>query len=176
MAIAAEPTAISRRQFLVRSGWLASGITMLSACSLLPGRASPEGKHDQVVNYRHVIHSLRKKPMALLQLVYRDKLFPQLEYRRTFDTLMEKLSDRQACKIMVELLALAHERGCERELAERLANTLDDGELPDMAALRALFSPDPAMLPSVSVRLASLSGYEALVDGACELNMAGEVA
>lgn len=140
------------------------------------GRASPEGKHDQVVNYRHVIHSLRRKPMALLQLVYRNKLFPRQEYRRTFDALMEKLSDRQACKIMVELLALAHERGCERELAERLANTLDDGELPDMAALRALFSPDPAMLPSVSVRLASLSGYEALVDGACELNMAGEVA
>ncbi|MBF0202302.1 MAG: IS21 family transposase, partial [Desulfamplus sp.] len=28
------------------------------------GRASASGKHDQVVNYRHVIHSLRKKPMA----------------------------------------------------------------------------------------------------------------
>jgi hypothetical protein len=89
---------------------------------------------------------------------------------------MEKLSDRQACKVMVELLALAHERGCERELAERLADTLDDGELPNMAALRTLFSPDPGMLPSVSVQLASLSGYDALVDGAHELNMAGEVA
>jgi hypothetical protein len=30
------------------------------------GRAHPSGKHDQVVNYRHVIHSLRRKPMALL--------------------------------------------------------------------------------------------------------------
>ena len=40
------------------------------------GRAHASGKHDQVVNYHHVIHSLRKKLMALLGLVYRDKLFP----------------------------------------------------------------------------------------------------
>ena len=38
------------------------------------GRAHSDGRHDQVVNYRHVIHALRKKPMALLNLVYRDKL------------------------------------------------------------------------------------------------------
>jgi hypothetical protein len=37
------------------------------------GRAHASGKHDQVVNDHHVIHSLRKKPMALLNLVYRDK-------------------------------------------------------------------------------------------------------
>lgn len=43
--------------------------------SLPRGRAQANGKHDQVVNYHHVIHSLRKKPMALLHLVYRDKLF-----------------------------------------------------------------------------------------------------
>lgn len=40
------------------------------------GRAKANGKHDHVVNYHHVIHSLRRKPMALLHLVYRDKLFP----------------------------------------------------------------------------------------------------
>ena len=32
----------------------------------------PSGKHAQVVNYQHVIHASRKKPMALLNLVYRD--------------------------------------------------------------------------------------------------------
>ena len=30
------------------------------------GRAHPSGKHDHVVDYRHVVHSLRRKPMALL--------------------------------------------------------------------------------------------------------------
>ena len=51
------------------------------------GRAHASGKHDQVVDYRHVIHALRRKPMALLNLVYRDQLFPREAYRRTFDAL-----------------------------------------------------------------------------------------
>lgn len=46
----------------------------------------------------------------------------------------------------VELLALAHDRGCERELAEELARTLDAGDLPDLATMQALFGPDPAKL------------------------------
>lgn len=68
--------------------------------------------------YRHVIHGLRRKPMALMSLVYRDQIFPREAYRRTFDRLVEHLPERAACTIMVELLSLAHERGCEAELAD----------------------------------------------------------
>lgn len=132
--------------------------------SLPRGRAHPSGKHAQVVNYRHVIHALRKKPMALLNLVYRDQLFPREAFRRTFDALLESLPDRQACRIMVDLLALAHERGCEAELAEALAATLSAGNLPDMVALRTKFTPDPTQVPAVVVTLAPLQSYEALLD------------
>jgi len=128
------------------------------------GRAHPSGKHAQVVNYRHVIHALRKKPMALLNLVYRDQLFPREAFRRTFDVLLEHLPDRQACRIMVDLLALAHERGCEAELAEALEAALSAGNLPDMAALRTRFTPDPMQVPAVVVTLVPLQSYEALLD------------
>ena len=107
-----------------------------------------------------MIHSLRRKPMALLGLIYRDQLFPRDAYRRTFDALLERLPDRRACRIMVELLALAHERGCERELADHLSAGLQAGRLPDMETLRDRFSPDPAALPVVTVRLASLAAYD----------------
>ena len=127
------------------------------------GRPSPSGKHDQVVSYRHVIHSLRRKPMALLNLVYRDRLFPRQAYRQTFDVLLERLTERQACRTMVKLLALAHEQGCEAELADELAAGLEAGTLPDMAALHRRFAPDPARLPTVVVKLASLESYEALI-------------
>jgi hypothetical protein len=127
------------------------------------GRAHADGKHGQVVNYRHVIHALRKKPMALLNLVYRDRLFPREAYRRTFDLLIERLPERQACRTMVELLAMAHERGCESELADELAAGLEAGQLPNMAALRARFAPDPARLPEVVVHLTPLNAYEALL-------------
>ncbi|MGB8432989.1 MAG: IS21 family transposase, partial [Burkholderiales bacterium] len=124
------------------------------------GRPQPCGKHGHVVNYRHVIHSLRRKPMALLNLVYRDQLFPRAAYRRTFEALVEQWPQRKACRVMVELLAMAHERGCERELADQLSAGLQDGQLPDMAALRERFSPDRAELPTVVVRLAPLAAYD----------------
>ena len=59
--------------------------------TLARGRAAANGKHAHVVDYRHVIHALRRKPMALLNLVYRDQLFPRDAYRQTFDRLLEKL-------------------------------------------------------------------------------------
>jgi hypothetical protein len=127
------------------------------------GRAHSDGRHDQVVNYHHVIHSLRKKPMALLNLVYRDKLFPRMAYRRAFETLVAHLPEKMACKVTVELLALAHDRGCERELAEELDGVLDAGQLPDPAALRRQFGPDPSALPIVTVQQVGLESYDALV-------------
>ena len=53
-----------------------------------PPQAS--GKHGHVVDYRHVIHALRKKPMALLNLVYRDQLFPRRAYARAFEALQAR--------------------------------------------------------------------------------------
>jgi hypothetical protein len=131
------------------------------------GRANPDGRHDHVVNYHHVIHALRKKPMALLNLVYRDKLFPRPAYRRAFEALVTELPEKTACKISVDLLALAHDRGCERELAEELDRVLDTGSLPDPVTLRHLFGPDPADLPSISVLSVALDTYDALVANAC---------
>jgi len=128
------------------------------------GRAHPSGKHAHIVNYRHVIHSLRKKPMALMNLVYRDQLFPRAAFRHTFEHLREQLPERQVCRITVDLLALAHERGCEAELAEALTALLRAGELPDMAQLRARFAPDPAFMPNVVVTLTPLHAYETLLE------------
>lgn len=129
------------------------------------GRAGPGGAHGHVVDYRHVIHSLRRKPMALLKLVYRDQLFPREAYRLAFERLLAALPERVACRQMVELLAIAHERACEAELAELLMADIEAGRLPDMDAVRARFAPDPAALPEVVVELVPLSVYDALLAG-----------
>ncbi|MGH9846250.1 MAG: IS21 family transposase [Blastocatellia bacterium] len=129
------------------------------------GRAMNNGAHGHVVDYHHVIHSLRRKPMALMKLVYRDQIFPREPYRRTFERLVEALPERAACRQMVELLGLAHDRACEAELADLLAQDVAADRLPDMAALRERFAPDPATLPEVVVELAPLSVYDALLMG-----------
>ena len=127
------------------------------------GRPDGKGKHDQVVSYHHVIHALRRKPMALINLVYRDRLFPRDAYRRTFQVLVERLPERQAARLMVDLLALAHDRACEAELAQCLEEDHAEGRLPDIAALTARFGPDPARIPLVEVKLGSLASYEVLL-------------
>jgi hypothetical protein len=132
--------------------------------TLARGRCGKDGRHGHVVNYRHVIRALRKKPMALLNLVYRDQLFPREVYRLTFEHLREKLPDRAACRLMVALLSLAHERSCEARLAVVLTECLEAHQLPDLDALLARFSPDPARLPVVLVELAPLKAYEALLE------------
>ena len=49
---------------------------------------------------------------------------PRAEYRHRFDYLCERLSERSACKLMVELLSLAHDRACEAQLAVILSEDL----------------------------------------------------
>jgi transposase InsO family protein len=132
--------------------------------SLARGHSGEHGKHGHVVDYRHVIHALRRKPAALLNLVYRDQLFPREAYRRMFAELRERLGDRPACKLMVELLRLAHERACEGQLATELTSLLANRQLPDLNALRAHFAPDAATLPQVRVILPSLHAYELLAE------------
>jgi len=132
--------------------------------TLVRGRPGRDGKHGHVIDYRHVIHALRRKPMALLNLVYRDQLWPRDAYRHMFDHLCERLSERAACKLMVELLSIAHERGCEAQLATLLTEDLTADRVPELKVLRERFAPDLASLPEVSVHLAPLTVYEALND------------
>ena len=131
--------------------------------TLTRGRAPAGGKRAHVVDYRHVIHALRRKPMALLNLVYRDQLFPRETYRLTFERLLEKIPEKSACRLMVNLLALAHDRGCEAELATLLSADLAAVQLPDISVLRTRFAPDPATLPEVVVHLTPLVAYDALL-------------
>ena len=100
--------------------------------------------------------------MALNNLVYRDQLFPRPAYRRAFETLCAEVGDRRACKVTVELLALAHDRACEAELAQIIDHDLDAGRLPDLAALSERFGPSPGSVPKIEVKLVPLSTYDEL--------------
>ncbi|HEU0150800.1 MAG TPA: IS21 family transposase [Bradyrhizobium sp.] len=135
--------------------------------TLCRGRPA-EGRHGHVVDYRHVIHSLRRKPMALLNLVYRDALFPRPAYRLAWEKLLADGDPRRACKSMVSLLALAHDRGCEAELAAALTEQLAGSEamgggVIDVAALQARFAPVPEAMPDIAVNLPPVASYDVLL-------------
>ena len=119
-------------------------------------------KHGHVVDYHHVIHALRKKPMALLNLVYRDQLFPRPAYKRALEVLLANEGERIACRTTVGLLALAHDRACEAELADAIEAALDAGEMPDLHRLRERFTQDHVAIPEVIVAVTPLSAYDEL--------------
>jgi len=83
-------------------------------------------------------------------------------YARAFGSLLEQETAKRACRVMVELLALAHERTCEAELAGLIESELDAGRLPDPEALLKRFAPDAAAVPEVNVELVPLAAYDEL--------------
>jgi hypothetical protein len=75
---------------------------------------------------------------------------------------VEQGETKAACKLMVEVLALAHERACEAELAAFINDELDAGRLPILAVLRARFRPEDQAIPEIAVELAPLGAYDEL--------------
>lgn len=64
---------------------------------------------------------------------------------------------------MVGLLALAHDRACEAELAIALRTILDAGEVPDLTALQQQFMPTSMAVPDVTVTIPAAIAYDALL-------------
>ena len=71
--------------------------------------------------------------------------------------------ERSACRLMIGLLALAHDRACEAELAAALDAILDGGDLPELAVLQQRFMPSAASVPMVTVLLPAAIAYDALL-------------
>ena len=133
----------------------------------LPRGRAPSKKDARttthIVDYRHVIGSLRAKPGALAGLTYRDALWPRTAYRRAWEALVAVRPVREAARTMVGLLALAHDFGVEADLAAALDAILDDNHLPDLGKLRTRFAPETASVPSVHIEMPRASAYDPLI-------------
>ncbi len=131
--------------------------------SLKRGRRAKGAAAVHVVDYHHVIAALRAKPGALANLAYRDALWPRTAFRRAWEALTAVGTTRDAARIMVGLLALAHDRGVEADIAVAIDAGLEAGALPDLAAMMRTFTPATATVPDVSVILPSLASYDRLI-------------
>ena len=121
-------------------------------------------RHRRDIDYRHLIGALKRKPGAFARWVLRDAMFPRAVYRQTWERLSARLSEREACKTIVGLLVLAA-HGHEAQLANELEQLIELDQLPDLMALSALLAPRPGVLPTVTVQLPALAGFDALLGG-----------
>jgi hypothetical protein len=128
-------------------------------------RTRSDGARVHCVNYRHVIHALRRKPQALAGSVYREGLFPRSEYAEAWTALSAALPRRDACRRMVDLLWLAHDEGCEAELAALIAEAVAQGNLPEARTLKPRLEPRQRALPDdTPVELTDLASFDALLE------------
>lgn len=120
------------------------------------------GKGGSRIQYRHVIHSLVRKPGALRNYRYRDALFPTETFRRAHERLAAERSawatDAEYLRI-VELAA----KTLEADVEAALAGLLAAGEVPSFERVRERVCP-PTPAPALEAPTVDLSGYDELLE------------
>jgi transposase InsO family protein len=125
-------------------------------------------RHPRNIDYRHLVAALKRKPGAFARWVLRDAVFPRDVYRQTWERLAARLPEREACRTIVALLALAAD-GHEAQLADELEQLIELDQLPDLSALTELLAPPRREMPEVAVQLPALQDYDELLEPAGEV-------
>lgn len=123
-------------------------------------RLYPQGNaRARLVDYRHVIHSLVKKPQAFRHSALRKELLPSLGYHVIWHALDAQLSPKEACKVMVGLLHLAAQEDCEQALAQYVLELLDEDKQIVLSQLQRQFKKRITPLPDIVVVQHPLAHY-----------------
>ena len=102
------------------------------------------------------------------ELVYRDQLFPHEAYRHCFEVALERTTPRQACRLAVQLLSLAHDHNCEARLAQQIEQCLRQGTLPDVLEMQKQFAVQHGTMPQLHVESSTLASYASLLQQGAE--------
>jgi hypothetical protein len=142
--------------------WL--GGVKVFECERLYG--STDNRHPKRIDWRHMLPSLKRKPGAFARWLLRDAMFPRTEYAQAWERLSQRLPERAACRLMVDLLDLADRFNVVAELAVALGALHERDELPDIDALRERFAPRPTLMPNVQVVMPAAAVYDELLEAA----------
>jgi hypothetical protein len=118
------------------------------------------------VDYRHVIWSLVRKPGAFARYRFREELFPSLIFRRAYDAIRAQRGERADVEY-VRILYLAAST-MESLVESALAKLLDEGRLPDYAAVKAIAQPERPAIPEVQIPPPNLLAYDLLLQAGAQ--------
>lgn len=132
--------------------------------SLQRVHAPKGGKRGRQVDYRHVVHSLAKKPQAFRYSQLRDDLLPNETYRAIWAAVDKTTPAKDACKFMVGLLRLAALHDCEKPLGEAVLTALHEGEPLSLTTFQKQFCKKPERLSQeMQINHPSLENYNLLI-------------
>lgn len=133
------------------------------------------GRGKQLINYRHVIDTLVRKPGAFENYRYREELFPTSRFRMAYDQLRESHGPKTAVR---EYLSILHQAAHESETnVDEALRLLQMEEQPVSAAVVAqLLHQEAAVPPATDVTVCQpdlLSFDELLSDVSVLTNQEG---
>lgn len=124
------------------------------------------GQKKHLINYRHLIGSLLRKPGGFRNYRYRDALFPSLVFRQAWEQLGQWYAPRKADLIYLRLLRLAT-RHLECEVATALSLLLAGSTRWDDTDVEQLLQPQPSVeIPRLSPLAVDLQQYDLLLQEA----------
>ena len=133
---------------------------------VLPRRCGDRGV---VLDYRHVIDHLLRKPGAFERYRYREQLFPSRTFRGAYDHLVAKHGQRSGTVEYLRLLKLASEVG-ESDVELMLVDFLSPpGSAWSVDLLRRNLQPNPRQFVELSELEPELSSYDSLLSSELEV-------
>ena len=126
-----------------------------------------DNKHRaRVIDYRHLIDSLKKKPQAFRYSQFREDLLPNRDYKSIWEYIDENVEPRDSCKYIVGLLSLAAENNCEEILGSYVLGCLTGSSnisIPKLASLRQKFGSDKKEKISIETEQHEIKQYDKLM-------------
>lgn len=116
------------------------------------------------IDYRHVIHSLVKKPQAFRHSQLRDDLLPTSGFKQIWAYANATMSSKYACRFIVGLLAIAAKQPSEDALEQAVLEQIAQKKLLELKYFEMLFSPEPAQVPQIVVKQHALTEYDQLLE------------
>jgi transposase len=115
------------------------------------------------INYRHIIHSLLRKPGAFEGYKYRDELFPTSHFREAYDNLLEHRPSKAVKEYLhiLELAATLSETSVDSALQELLSN---GGKLSLYEVTEMVTRPHRETLPDVVIDPVNLETYDQFIN------------
>ncbi|NLT67445.1 MAG: IS21 family transposase [Acidobacteria bacterium] len=120
------------------------------------------GNDNYRIDYRHIVYSLVRKPGAFQRFVYREAMFPTLNFRKAYDSLKEK-STKWADLEYLRILHLAA-RTLESRVEAAIEKLLAEGRVPEYEAVRSIADlVEEIPWPKVQIQQPDLTVYDQLI-------------
>jgi len=132
--------------------------------TLLRLYAPPKGVAHQV-DYKHLIHSLIKKPMAFRGSQLRDSMLPNNDFKLIWKHVDSNLSSDKASIYMVKLLHIASKIDREETLARFVLNSIQSSQLATIEACEELFLENVIWQEMPTIEQHTSASYQSLLSG-----------